>query len=240
MDSSFSAPHRRDFLAALGCLAASLPFAGSARAAGLSGTLANVLSQAMESSLDKLAQPNAFYDDPAIRIGLPMLGGGQGGGLGGGLSKGIGSALDFGRQFGLTDKFTRLLNDAASVAAAQAKPVFRSAIGQLQLTDVPGIATQNDGATQYLQRSAGDELKQQLRPVVDSALMRSGALSQLDKLVKKSRLLRSAGITRDGLGGSVTDQALGGMFKYIGAEEGRLRANPLDAAGGLLKGILGN
>lgn len=229
MDRSFSDPQRRDILAALGCLALSLPFAASARAASLGSTLTNLLSQAMERSLDKLGQPGAFYNDPAIRIGLPMIGG-----------KGVGSALNIGQQLGLTENFTRHLNDAASAAAGQAKPVFRSAIGKLRLADVPGIASQSDGATRYLQSSASEELKVRLRPVIDKALMRSGVFGQLDKLTLKSPLLRNAGITRDRLGGSVTEQALGGMFRYIGAEEGRLRADPLGAASGLLKGALGN
>ena len=52
--------------------------------------------------------------------------------------------------------------------------------------------------------------------------------------------MRAAGITRDKLGSSVTDQALNGIFRYIGAEEGKLRADPLGKAGGLLKGVRGN
>jgi hypothetical protein len=216
----------------LGFLAVSLPFAGSAWAAGLGKTFTDLLGRASDTSLDRLAQPGAFYDDPAIRIALPLVGGG--------LGKGLGSALDLGQQFGITDNVVRKLNDAAGAAAREAKPVFRTAIDKLSLADVPGIATQNDGATQYLQRSAGEELRGKLRPLVDTALGQVGAYRQIDALAKKSKLLRGAGITRDRLGSSVTDQALSGIFKYIGAEEGRLRANPLGTAGNVLKGVLGN
>ena len=41
-------------------------------------------------------------------------------------------------------------------------------------------------------------------------------------------------------GGTGDDQALAGIFNYIGAEEGRLRDNPAGVLGGLLKGVLGN
>ena len=67
-----------------------------------------------------------------------------------------------------------------------------------------------------------------------------GALKELDRVSASSSLLRGAGLTRDRIGGSVTEQALNGIFRYIAAEEGRLRDNPAGALGGLLKGVLGN
>ena len=53
-------------------------------------------------------------------------------------------------------------------------------------------------------------------------------------------LLAQLGLSRDKLGNSVTEQALNGIFKYMGIEEGHLRANPLGAvsgAGALLGGV---
>jgi len=79
-----------------------------------------------------------------------------------------------------------------------------------------------------------------MRPLINAALGKVGAFNQLDSLSRRSSLISAAGITRDKLGNSVTDQALNGIFKYIGGEEGRLRANPAGTAGSLLKGILGN
>ena len=46
-------------------------------------------------------------------------------------------------------------------------------------------------------------------------------------------LMASAGLTRDGLTRSVTEQALKGIFHYMANEEAALRRNP----GRLLKGI---
>ena len=218
---------RRSLLAGL----ALLPLAGAAGAQGLGSGLTGVLGKASDSALDKLAVPGAFYADPAVRIVLPLLGGG--GGL-------LGQVLNKGSKLGLTDGLTRKLNDAAGLAAKEAKPVFRTAIDRLTLSDVPGIATQNDGASQYLRRSAGEELTAKLRPLIDSALGKTGAFTALNKLSGKSGISALSGLTRDKLGASVTDQALNGIFRYIGAEEAKLRANPLKPAGSLLKGILGN
>jgi hypothetical protein len=224
---------RRALLGALGSGLALMAL--PARAAGLGSGLGDLLGRASDSSLDKLGQPGAFYADPAVRIALPLIGKTTGG-LGGALM----SVLDKGQQLGLTDNLVRKLNDAAGFAAREAKPIFRSAISRVSFTDVPGIATQRDGASQYLRRSAGADLTAKLRPLVDRGLSSVGALKELDRVSTASSLLRTAGLTRDRIGASVTDQALNGIFAYIGAEEGRLRDNPVGALGGVLKGLLGN
>ncbi|WP_374283220.1 DUF4197 domain-containing protein [Novosphingobium sp.] len=210
---------------------AALPFAAGAQAQVLGSGLTGLLGKASDSALDKLAVPGAFYADPAVRIMLPLVGGA--GGL-------LGQVLNQGSKLGLTDGLTRKLNDAAGLAAKEAKPVFRAAIGRLTLADVPGIATQNDGASQYLRRSAASELTAKLRPLVDSGLVKVGAYGALDKLAKKGALAQLAGISHEKLGASVTDQVLNGIFKYMGTEEAKLRTNPLKPAESLLKGILGN
>lgn len=219
---------RRQLIAGLAAGAAIWPMAAQAQLLGSS--LNGILGKASDSALDKLAVPGAFYADPAVRIALPLLGGSTGF---------LGSVLNTGAKLGLTDGLTRKLNDAAGLAAKEAKPIFRTAIGKLTLNDVPGIVTQNDGATQYLRTSAGDELKGKLRPMIDSALTKVGAYATLDKLTRSSRISQLAGISHEKLGNSVNEQALNGIFKYIGGEEGKLRANPLKPLGGLLDGVLG-
>lgn len=229
MDRFAATLSRRALITGIAATGAAVPFGGIARAQGLGGTLNGLLGKASDSALDKLGQPGAFYADPAVRIALPLIGGS--GGL-------LGSVLNAGSKLGLTDGLTRKLNEAAGLAAKEAKPIFRTAIARLSLADVPGIVKQNDGASQYLRTSAGDELKGKLRPLVDAGLAKVGAYGALDKLSRKSSLANLAGISHDKLGTSVTDQALNGIFKYIGGEEGKLRANPLKPAGSLLDGLL--
>ncbi|MBC7493272.1 MAG: DUF4197 domain-containing protein [Novosphingobium sp.] len=240
MDNTHHSASRRVVLAGLGAAIAGIALADPARAQLLGGGLGGLLGKASDSALDKLAQPGAFYGNPAVRIGLPVLGSlsGLGGGLGGSLGGTLGSVLGTAEKQGLLDGLMRQLNDAAGVAAGAAKPMFRTAISKLSITDVPGIVRQNDGATQYLKRSAGDQLALKLRPMIDTALGQVGAFRTFDGLAKTSSLVRAAGLTRGALGKSVTDQALNGIFRYIGGEEGRLRANPLGPAGSLLDGLL--
>ena len=224
---------RRQWLVGFSAGSLALLLGTPARAQLLGAGLNELLGKASDGALDKLAVPGAFYADPAVRIALPLLGGGGTGGA-------IGNLLGRGRTLGLTDRLTRKLNDAAGLAAKEAKPIFRAAISRLSFKDVPGIAGQNDGAAQYLRTSAAPELNGKLRPLVDSALGQVGAFKLLNDLTRSVKLSSVAGLSRDKLGSSVTDQALNGIFKYIGGEEAKLRANPLKPADSLLKGILGN
>lgn len=181
-----------------------------------------LIAGASDGALDKLAEPGAFYRDTAVRILLPGAGG-----------KLASQLFGMGDKLGLTTNLTKSLNDAGGRAAGEAKPVFRAAIDNLRWTDAPGLVTQSDGATRYLQSSAGGVLFTRVSPLIGSALENVGVYRQLDQLSKGNQLFASAGLTRDGLTRSVTQQALKGIFHYMAGEEAALRRNPA----GLLKGV---
>lgn len=182
----------------------------------------DILGKASDSALGKLGQPGAFYADEAVRIALP-----------GALGR-VNSILKLTDRAGLTTGVTKSLNDAAGQAAGAAKPIFRAAISKMTVSDVPGLLTRGDGGTSYLRQSAGAELRAKMRPLIVGALAKTGAFAQMDKLGKTSGLLGSVGISKDALTDSVTDQAMNGIFKYMGNEESKLRANPLDLGKKLL------
>lgn len=186
------------------------------------GGVRGLIGDASDGALDKLAEPGAFYRDTAVRILLPGAGG-----------KLASKLFGMGDRLGLTTNLTKSLNDAGGRAAGEAKPVFRAAIDNLRWTDAPGLVSKNDGATRYLQTSAGDMLFTKVSPLIGSALENVGAYRQLDQLSQGNQLMASAGLTRDGLTRSVTEQALKGIFHYMAGEEAALRRNPA----GLLKGI---
>lgn len=195
-----------------------------AQSAGVKG----LLGDASDNALDKLSEPGAFYADKAVRILLP-----------GPLQKAT-SILRFTSKAGLTKDITKTLNDAAGRAALEAKPVFRSAIDGLTLQDGVGIVTGGEAAgSDYLRRTSGEELALKIRPLVEKALGDVGAYEQVERLGSISSLARLGGadLSRDGLTVSVTDQALDGIFAYIGREEANFRRNPLDKGKQLLEGI---
>lgn len=186
-----------------------------------------LLSGASDSALDKLAKPDAFYADTAIRILLPGTKG-----------KLASKLVGFGDKLGLTTKLTKSLNDAAGLAAKEAKPIFRSAVDGLSLRDIPNLALKGDGATQYLRSSAGPSLRDKIRPLVSTALGKVGAFTQLSKLGNTSSLLGAVGISPDGLTDSVTEQTMSGIFSYMGKEEAALRSNPIGLGKSILEGLI--
>lgn len=232
MTWSGTAIERRALLIGLGGLVA-VAAPGMRALAQAGGLLGGVLDRASDHALDKLAQPGAFYNDPAVRIALPGLGkGGGGGGLLGDAERMLGDVSGF-------DGITRKLNDAAGSAAHAAKPVFHAAISQLSWRDVPDIVSRNDGGTRYLRQSAGGVLHTRVRPLVDTAMTELGVYREVDRLSAGGGLIAQLGLSRDKLGNSVTEQALNGIFAYMGVEEQHLRANPLGAIGGV-SSLLGN
>ena len=202
---------------------------GNSSSGGLG--LSSILGKASDNALDKLAQPSAFYDDEDIRIGLPIVGGSSG--L-------LGSLMSAGSRLGVLDGLTRSINDATGVAAGEAKPIFRDAIDDLSFDDAPGIIREETGGTQYLRESSNDRLHSRLEPLIDSALDQAGVYSQFERLAERHSFIRSAGLNRESINRSVTDQGLDGIFSYIGNEERTFRENPVGNLGGALGDLLGN
>lgn len=213
--------HRRSLMAGLAASSSLILVPGAARAQFGSGglNLSSILGKATDSALDKLAQPGAFYKDEDIRIGLPIPGGSSSG-L-------VGSVLSGASRLGVLDDVTRQINDAAGIAAGEAKPIFRDAIDNLSFSDAPSIINQNDGATQYLRSSSNDALHAKLQPLVDSALGDLGVYSTVDSLSEQHSFISKAGLNRESINSSVTDQGLDGIFNYIGKEETAFRKDPI-------------
>ncbi len=217
---------RRTMIAGLTASSGLILFPSAAHAQFGKLGLSSLLGKATDSALDQLAQPGAFYDDEDVRIGLPIVGKSSGGLLG--------SILGGASKLGVLDGVTRKINDAAGIAAGEAKPIFRDAIDDLSFSDAPGIVKQNDGGTQYLRQSSNDALHAKLQPLVDSALESLGVYSTFDGLAEKHSFIRSAGLNREKINTSVTDQGLDGIFSYVGKEEIAFRKNPL---GGVSKSL---
>ncbi len=212
---------RRSTLVGASALGASLLLPASASAQGLG--LGSILGNASDSALDKLAMPGAFYNDEDVRIGLPIVGNPKGGLLG--------SIFRASSKLGILDGITRKINDAAGAAAGEAKPVFRASIDELSFDDIPGIVRDKEGGTKYLRTSANDELHVKVSPLVDTALTDVGVYQQFDGLAEEHSFIRDAGLNRESINRSVTDQALDGIFAYIGREERKFRDNPLGNVG---------
>jgi hypothetical protein len=202
-----------------------------------------MLIEASDKALDRLARPGAFSTDDAIRIILP------------GQPDQAAALSEMADKAGMTARLQRALNDAAGLAASQAKPIFRRAIQRMTLKDTIRILSKDHGATNYLRKSSGDQLYAMLRPIIANALDRTGAykLAKLQASGKLAELAHAAApapgpsagppsdgeddplwdpeaaappTTREALADNVTDQAMRGIFKYIARQEEKIRQDP--------------
>ena len=193
----------------------------STPAVAQSGGLGDLLGGVSDSALDKLAQPGAFFNDESVRIPLP------------GLMEKAAKLLRFTSDKGLTKDLAKSMNDVASLAAAEAKPLFREAINGLSLKDGIDIGKSNNGATDYLRESSEGSLSDKIRPLVSKAMGDSGTLDQLNVL-SSNKIVSKLGISSDSVTDHVTEKTMDGIFKYMAAEESKVRKNPLKAIGSVL------
>ncbi len=183
------------------------------------GSIKGLLGNASDTALDKLSQPGAFSADSAIRIALP------------GQAEKLSGLLKLTDKAGLTNDINGSLNHAAEQAASEAKPIFRSAIDKASMSDAVGIAKGgNTGATEYLKKTAGSAITARLLPLVKAALDQSGVLKQTSQLSAFG--MDEAKITK-----YVTDKTSDGIFTYVGREETKLRADPINSGKEILKGL---
>lgn len=192
----------------------------SAPALAQANPVKSLVGQASDRALDQLAQPGAFSADAAIRIALP------------GAAK-LGGLLDLAHKAGVTGDINGSLNRAAEQAAAQAKPIFRAAIDRASFGDAVDIARGGDtGATDYLRKSAGGDVRAQLLPLVRTALQQTGVLKQTSQL-------SAVGFDEARLTDYVAGKTSDGIFTYVGREEAKLRKDPIGAGKSLLQGVRG-
>ena len=188
----------------------------STPAVAQTGGFSQILGGASDKALDKLSQPGAFFSDKAVRILLP-----------GPLQK-ASKLLRFTGQGDAVKDLQKTMNDVAGRAANEAKPIFRNAIDGINLRDGVGIAKSSSGATDFLRDSSGDVLSQKIRPLVFKAMGESGAFNQLDKL-SSNKVVSQLGLNSEKMTDHVTKKTMEGIFKYMAAEESKVRKNPLKA-----------
>jgi len=152
-------------------------------------------------------------------------------------------ARDVAGRFGLAGIFDEMevqLNRAAEAAAPKAQKLFVAAIQQLTFEDVMTIYRgPDDAATRYLRRTTSDELRAQMRPIVDSSLAEVGAMNTFKSLADQyNRLPLVTPINAD-LSSHVLDYAGDALFALVAREEAAIRRNPAKRTTELLRQVFG-
>lgn len=204
-------------------------------AAGTSGSLTNSdiaagLKQALQIGISKGADQasltDGFFKNPLLKLAFPPE------------AQQVATRL---RQIGLgaqVDKFELSLNRAAEDAAKKAKPVFVKAITSMSIQDAVGILTgTNDAATQYLRRTAGQQLVAEFTPIIDSTLKKNSATRYYGDLVTTYNKLPFVQKVNPDLTNYATNKAVDGLFVLVAQEEQKIRENPAARVTDLLKKV---
>lgn len=191
--------------------------------------LKEALTTGSGAVVSQLGQSDGFNADPAIHIPLPNA---------------LVKARDIASKVGLEGSFDDLelrLNRAAEEATPKAKALFVSAIRSMSVDDAKGILQGPDNAaTEYFRAKTGSQLQAQMRPIVDQALAKVGAVSSFNKLLSQYNNIPLAPKVDADLTGHVVDEGADGIFYYLAQEEKAIRENPLKRTSEILQRVFGS
>ena len=197
-----------------------------------SPTVASGLRQALEVGTERttasLSREGGFGDDPTLRLGLP----GELGQL-----ASMMRSVGFGAQ---VDQLEDAMNRAAERAAAEAVPVFATAIQAMTIEDAFEILKgEPDAATRYFQSKTTDTLRGRFQPVVAKAMEEVGLYGIYRDLVARYERIPLTKPPALDLEGFVADQTLEALFTNLAAEEARIREDPAARSTALLRRVFG-
>lgn len=215
-------------LTLLAAPALAAPLQGSQAAEGLKA----LLDQGSELAIRQLGQPGGFNQNPQWRIPLPDS---------------LQTPAKVMRSLGqgaVVDDLENNLNAAAEQAIPHARELLVNSIRQISLQDARDILSGHPtAATEYLDRTSRDELRQRFLPIVHETTADSPLIQQYNQLAGQvSGLGLSLGKSKKPPQSAeeyVADKALDALFGVLGEQEANLRANPTQAAGSLLQAVLG-
>ncbi len=163
----------------------------------------------------RLAQPHAFWDNPAVRIPLPgVLGQAQ-------------SALSGFGMSGPLDELQRSLNSAAERTMPEAGRLFANAVRDITIGDAIEIVRgPEDGATRYLRARTETRLTALMKRPMREALTQSGAFALLRTALREVSLASMTNDLRSQIVDFSTAKALDGCFHFIAEEERAIRRDP--------------
>ena len=110
----------------------------------------------------------------------------------------------------------------------------------MSIEDAKGILNgPDDAATQYLRRTTGGQLKDSMRPVVDSSLSEVGAIQSYDAMMGEYESIPFMPDAKADITDYALDKTMDGLFYYVAQEEAAIRNNPVERSTELLKKVFG-
>jgi hypothetical protein len=177
--------------------------------------LKDALRVGSERVVKQLARADGFNADPKIHIPLPNS------------LKEVDAVMNGIGMGYLMDDLELKLNRAAEAATPKAKKIFGNAIRQMTIKDVRAIYKgPDDAATQYFRGKMSDPLSDEMRPIIDKALSKVGAVRAYDRVMGKYQTLPFVPNVKADLATHVVNGGLSGIFYYMAVEEAAIRKDP--------------
>jgi hypothetical protein len=190
--------------------------------------LKEALKVGTQTVVKRLGKEGGYSLDPQIKIPLPAP---------------IARADAMLKTVGMGDLTADLearMNRAAELAAPKAGALFVNSIQRMTVSDAQAILTgPQDSATQYLRKTMGAELAQQIQPIIQQSLAEAGAVKAYDAVTAQYARIPLASSLKTNMNDYVTNKAIDGLFYYVAQEEAAIRANPAKRSTDILKKVFG-
>ncbi|GAB5480832.1 MAG: DUF4197 domain-containing protein [Parasphingorhabdus sp.] len=218
--------NRRNFLAAgVAASVVALPGCASLPSLSLTEAVRRLLTLSSQNAFAELMQPNGFFDSQIARISVPER-------LGGTRVTNIATALL--RSKPIQKRLLKQVNRAAEKGAELAAPIIADTIRGMSIADAAAIIKGGErAATDLLQSQLGTSLATQMLPGV------SKGLNLFDNEIINLVLSQVSDINFADISGDVTDKVSDAIYRSIGAQEAKIRANPEATNDPLLIGVFG-
>ena len=190
------------------------------------------LKQALEigttNSVERVSEPNGYYENPKIRIPLPES-----------VQK-VKKLLVVAGYGSDVDAFELSMNQAAEQAAPKAKALFLDSVQQITFSDAQKILDgRENAATLYFEDKTRGQLFKTFEPIVHSSMSEVGVTRSYQDLNTKVQTIPFAESMNLDLDQYVTNQALNGLFLMLAEEELKIRQDPTARVTDLLKQVFG-
>lgn len=186
------------------------------------------LSKGAEAAVALLGRPDGFLGNPQVRIPLPGY---------------LDDAAKLMKRFGQGKRITELetsINRAAEAAVPMGKDLLVNAVQTMSVTDAKKILTGGDNSvTNFFAEKTRAPLSTRFLPVVKQATDQVGLAQQYNQFAGKAAGFGLLKPQDADLSQYVTGKTLDGLFLMIGAEERKIRQDPVGTGSALLQKVFG-
>jgi len=191
--------------------------------------LKEALSLGAQNGANKLSSVDGFFANAAIKVLMPPE------------AQKVEKTLRSAGMGKLVDDAILSMNRAAEEASKSAAPIFVDAVKTMSFQDALGILRGSDtAATSYLKGKTTTALTTAFRPVIESALEKTGATKHWKTVMDAYNKIPLVSKVNPDLSGYVTDKALTGMFFQVATEEQKIRKDPAARVTETLKKVFGS